>query len=42
MGPLIVIVLWTASCVAIGIFIAGANPRFAAQWDARRRKILGG
>jgi len=41
MGPLILLVVWTSSCVAIGIFIAGANPRFAAKWDAFRRKALG-
>ena len=42
MGPTILILLSIGALVAIGIFIAGANPELAARWDAWRRKILGG
>ena len=42
MGPTILILLSIVALVAIGIFIAGANPRLAVRWDAWRRKILGG
>ena len=42
MGAGVVIIVWSVFCVAVGIFIAGANPEMAAKWDTFRRKAIGG